>query len=212
MEKQREIKSGEKKQRIILITGMKGSGKSSLIKMELLQNYSRVLIVDFRDEYAETNALPVSSLDEIAKIMKKYAVYRMRLTNDAIFPDVAEFCYKIGNLCLVIEEIPRVLPTSNEKLTGPLADIVFRGRHSNIDLIGATQRSSMININLRSQADEFCIFRQLERQDVKVACDMADIDDKQMLKNLAVGDYLKIDFNGVEKKSVTKLKKLLHIN
>ena len=200
----------EKHQVIILIVGQKGCGKSALIKMEKLKEFDRVVVIDHREEYAGCRCVDIKNLRHLAGHIKNKRIFRVRVGRnfEDDFNDLMDFCYAVGDMTIIIEEIPRVIPLSNEKLDGPIGDIIFRGRHQNINVIGICQRASMININLRSQADIFCSFRQTEREDVKKVCDLANIDEEE-LRSLPVGEYFEVTFSGVRRKEVKRLKKIL---
>jgi hypothetical protein len=201
----------EKRQLITARVGMKGSGKSAMEKLEVLPLSPRVVIFDPKEEYVK-NTMRLNSLNEIASWIKEHPKYfRIAITDLNIIDDVLEFVYDLGDIKLVLEEVALIVPTSTERLDGPIENIVFRGRHQCVDLDIISQRMAMINIHLRSQIDIFNIFRQIEASDVSLIQKLTGLEYTN-ITNLSRGDYIEFGFEGVKFKEVSKLKKLLKIS
>jgi hypothetical protein len=204
-----EFSDADKKQTIDLVVGMKRMGKSSLIKMELLKDKKKVIIMDPRNEYASAHAVLMESLEELAKYIEDKKVFRVRFINTDVFEELCAFVYEYGDLTFVLEETPAYLPSSQSSLEGGISDIVFRGAHRRVNLITSAQRLSMVNINLRSQLDNFYTFKQFEQRDVDIACQMTRLEPEEIY-SLNVAEYYKRSPEcEVTKHVVEKLKKLI---
>jgi hypothetical protein len=203
----RKIADKDKKQYIRGIIGMKRSGKSAREKMELLPLSRRVIIFDPRDEY--DNAVSLNSLHDIAKFIKENPKhFRIVVKNMEIVENVCALAYQLTNIKLVFEEVGTIIPTSTEVLSGPIWDIVFTGGHRLIDIDYISQRLSMVNIHLRSQTDEFNIFRQIEFEDAGRIRKLTGVEYED-ITNLKVGHYINFNFDGISFRQVKKLTRIL---
>jgi hypothetical protein len=152
---------------IELVFGKRGSGKSFLAK-KLLQQHDRYIVYDTLGEYTE--GVIVQDLEELKALWGKvyrrpFRIIYQPLDPDGEFPIIATYVLRCGNVTLLIEEVDRY--------ARPLAmcqqfkEIVQRGRHNNIALIGVTQRPPGVDRLLTSQAKKMCIFNTSEPRDIE---------------------------------------------
>lgn len=151
---------------IELIFGKRGSGKSCLAK-ELLQQHSRYIVFDTLGEYTE--GVIVQDLEELKALWGKvyrrpFRIIYQPLDPDSEFPIVATYVLRCGNVEFLIEECDRY--TMPKGICLPFKEIIQRGRHNNIALIGVTQRPRGIDHLLTSQAKKMCIFNTNEPGDI----------------------------------------------
>lgn len=160
--------SQEKK--IILIMGIRGTGKSTKAK-ELLTSRPRVLIYDTLCEYRQ--GLIVEDIKSLCETWRKlhghdrYAIIYQPINPVADFAEVCELVYLCGEITFFIEEIDTFLSINPAGICPEFLNIVQRGRHYNIELIGVTQRPYALPAILRSQCKELYSFRQFEERDIQ---------------------------------------------
>jgi hypothetical protein len=152
---------------IELIFGKRGSGKSYLAK-KLLQQHSRYIVYDTIGEYTE--GVIVQDVEELKALWGKvyrrpFRIIYQPLDPDGEFETVAQLVWRCGNLTLLIEEVDRYARPLAMCL--PFKEIIQRGRHQNIALIGVTQRPHGVDRLLTSQAKRMCIFNTSEPRDVE---------------------------------------------
>ena len=82
------------------------------------------------------------------------------------FSIICELVFSCGDMTFYVEEIDTFLSINPQGLDDNFLNIVQRGRHKNIELIGITQRPYSIPALLRSQAKVFYIFNQTETRDI----------------------------------------------
>jgi hypothetical protein len=152
---------------IELIFGKRGCGKSNLAKSMIEQDVNRYIVFDTIGEY--TSGVVVEDLTELKQLWHK--VYRrpfkliyQPLDPDAEFPVIAELVWQCGNLTFLIEEVDRYArPLA---MCNAFKEIIQRGRHRNIAIIGVTQRPHGVDRLLTSQAKRMFIFNTTEPRDV----------------------------------------------
>lgn len=83
------------------------------------------------------------------------------------FSLICDLVYSSGDLLFVIEEIDTFLSINSKGNDFNFLNIIQRGRHRNIDVIGITQRPYSIPAILRSQAKIIYSFRQFENRDIE---------------------------------------------
>lgn len=82
------------------------------------------------------------------------------------FGDICELVYDCGDITFLVEEIDTFLSLNPAGLDRRFLNIVQRGRHRDIELIGITQRPYTMPAILRSQCKELYTFRQFEQRDI----------------------------------------------
>jgi hypothetical protein len=151
--------------KVILIFGKRGSGKSFLLQ-KLIEKTPRLLTFDTLGEY--TQGVVCDNVQTLAGFWQKHYHQNFRLIYRPLKPaeeveTIAGLVWTCGNMTFAVEEI--------DTFCGPLqigdnfAQIIQRGRHKNIELIGITQRPFGINRLLTSQAKEIYVFNTNEPRD-----------------------------------------------
>ncbi len=151
--------------KISLIFGKRGAGKSYLAA-DQLSRFDRVVIFDTLGEYKQ--GVIFDSAGDLARFWKTCYRGKFRLiyrpTRPAEeFDAIAKLVWECGDLCFLVEEIDCF--GSTQKIPEHFANIIQRGRHKNITLIGVTQRPYGIHRLLTSQAKEICVFNTNEPRD-----------------------------------------------
>ena len=152
---------------IELIFGKRGSGKSYFAKKKIEQ-HSRYLVYDTIGEYRD--GVVVESLAELSRLWEKVYREEFRIIYQPLDPEqefdtVCELIWQCGQVTFLVEEVDRYArPLA---MSVALKEIVQRGRHRDITLIGVTQRPHGVDRLLTSQAKAMYIFNTTEPRDIK---------------------------------------------
>lgn len=152
--------------KVILILGQRGSGKSYLAKL-MLAEYNRYLIYDTLGEYIK--GVSFLTLQELKDFWGKTYQGNFRLIYQPVnpiedFDEVCDLVYSLGDMMFLVEEIDTFC--SAQTLSTAFANIIQRGRHKDITLIGVSQRPYGIHRLVTSQAKEIHSFLHREPRDV----------------------------------------------
>jgi len=147
---------------IILVYGMTGMGKSRWTRA-FLRSQSRVFIMDTQVEH---EGLLFDDLGDMIDHVMRYKAFRCRTEYVPDFPLLCSVAFAAGRCWLVVEEAQRVLPASRKELPASFEDLVYRGRHKQVNLILVSQRPSTVHIAARSQWSRIITFKQTEPADV----------------------------------------------
>jgi hypothetical protein len=158
--------------KVILIFGKRGSGKSFLAK-RLISKELRFIIFDTIGEYNQGVIFGTEQYDQLMQFWQRTYRRPFRLVYQPIDPDaeielIAELIYTLGNVTFVVEEIDCFC--GSHQIAFSFKQIIQRGRHKNITLIGITQRPFGIHRLLTSQAKELYIFNTNEPRDREYLC------------------------------------------
>lgn len=153
--------------KIILIFGKRGSGKSYLAN-KLIENEKRLFIYDTLSEYNQGVVFGTEEREQCLEFWRRVYIKHFRMIYRPLNPeveidDICDLIYSLGDVTLLVEEIDCYC--SAFKISHNFAQIVQRGRHRNITLIGVTQRPYGIHRLLTSQAKEIYIFNTNEPRD-----------------------------------------------
>lgn len=153
--------------KIILIFGKRGSGKSWLAK-KLIENEPRFIVFDTMSEYENGVIFDAENFAEFLEFWQNVYRSRYSLLYRPMMPaveikDISELVYMVGNCCFLVEEIDCYCTAY--QISETFAQIIQRGRHKNIKLIGITQRPYGIHRLLTSQAKEIFVFNTNEPRD-----------------------------------------------
>ncbi len=176
---------------ITLIFGKRGGGKSYLAAM-LMQLFGRVLIFDTLHEYR--NGFVFHDLGALARFWIRNSRGPFRLIYqptdpETEFEDLAKLAWLCGDLTFLVEEID--IFCSPYRIGPAFQNVIQRGRHKNISLIGISQRPFGIHRLLTSQAKEIYIFRTNEPRD------------REYLRNL-LGTEIEATLDGLDKYQYAK--------
>lgn len=151
---------------ITLIFGKRGSGKT-LLAEKIVRDRKRLFIYDTIGEY--TNGVIIEDLPALKEFWSKvyrgnFKIIYQPVDPEGDFDTVCKVVYGCEDLTFLVEELDRY----SKPLTLSLAfkNIIQRGRHCNIELIGVTQRPHGVDKLLTSQAKQMFIFNTTEPRDV----------------------------------------------
>jgi len=152
---------------IILIFGKRGSGKSVLAK-KTVRDKKRLLIYDSMGEY--TDGVIVQDLNQLRDYWGKVYRGNFRIIYQPVDPvcDFNSVCCEVclcEDLTFLVEEI--ALYSKPLTLSPEFLEVIQRGRHHRIELIGTSQRPNCIDRMLTSQAKQMCIFNTTEPRDIE---------------------------------------------
>ena len=208
------------------IYGVRGQGKSTLAK-QLVKDMDRVLVFDPQGEYAYLPGFKKVAWGDMAREMAKP---KFRLSYKPARGSAPEALHKICDkilhirepyaewmakgkpgdppslqMTLVVEEMSVSYPV--EKLPADLwgmTEMVERGRHSGVEVIGLTQRPASISTKFRGNCEEFSVFRLDLVNDVDAVCTYVGKEYRQAIRQLSVGHYLRVSSGHVTPKRTQK--------
>lgn len=173
------------------ILGASGSGKSSLIKLELMhERPARLVVWDPKREYGR-HAHSLAKLEELARAMRR-GTWSLAFTpagsRKAMRAQFDVFC-KLANAArdcwCVVDELadvtePNWAPEGWETLTR-------QGRHAGVTIRGASQRPADIDKSFYGNASRIAVFRMNAEGDVTRMAEILGVarDDVRNLKPLA---------------------------
>ena len=156
--------------KIQLIFGKRGSGKSVLAK-HLIRNESRLVVFDIMSEYGpygvtfETEDMPCLTAFWRQVFKGSFRIVYRPVDPKAEIDWLAEAVYVLGNVTFLVEEIDSVCNPYD--MPWAMKQVVQRGRHKNIQLIGVTPAPYGINRDLTRQAKDIFIFNTNEVRDIQ---------------------------------------------
>jgi len=172
---------------IILIFGKRGSGKSFLT-MKAIRDRNRLLIYDTIGEYSE--GVIFTDLAELNEYWFKVYRGNFRIIYQPVDPesDFDAVCREVcicEDLTFVVEELDRFArPLA---MSRQFKEVVQRGRHHRVELIGITQRPHGIDKLLTSQSKQMFIFNTTEPRDIDY---FKDVVGYEVVKKIAaLGEY-----------------------
>lgn len=153
--------------KVNLILGQRGSGKSYLAK-DLIKDIKRLIIYDTLGEYSF--GVSIENLDEFKQFFLKVYQGNFKVCYQPVSPSidfnaVCDIVYECGDLTFLVEEIDTFC--SAQEISENFANIIQRGRHKNITLIGISQRPFGIPRLITSQAKTIYSFIHREPRDLE---------------------------------------------
>jgi hypothetical protein len=153
--------------KVVLIFGKRGSGKSYFAQ-SLIAGAARLVIYDTLGEHGRGVVFDRDQYDLFRRFWKGCYQDSFRIVYRPIEPDlelawIAELVWECGDVTFLVEEVDTFC--SAYRIEPEFANIIQRGRHRNITLIGITQRPYGIHRLLTSQAKEIYIFATNEPRD-----------------------------------------------
>lgn len=147
---------------VVIVLGVTGSGKTTWAK-KYVAHESRLAVYDIAHDFN----VQYMSADDIADLPEsKPDRFRVGVWIPEDAPLLAASAFLLGNCTLVLEELSTLFPTG-AKITGPISEVVYLGRHRRVTLVCIAQRATSIPVAIRSQASRVVTFRQQEDDDVK---------------------------------------------
>jgi len=176
---------------IRLSMGRRGSGKSYLAK-SLVQDQQRVLVYDTLGEYED--GVIIEDIQSLNSFWLKVYRGNFRIVYQPVDPEgdfdyVCRLVYECCDMTFLVEELDRYAKPLAMSL--PMKEIVQRGRHRNIELIGTTQRPANIDRLVTSQAKEFFIFNTTEPRDIAYFKETLGNEVLELIEHLEEYEYVR---------------------
>ena len=151
-----------------LVLGKRGSGKTVKVN-KLLQLSNRIIFLDTTGHDYNDGVIFYDLADLKKFWLRCYRqnfrlIYRP-LDAEAEFPELCRLVIECKNLSFVVEELDIYCPQG--RTCSEFFEIIRRGRHHDIELIGVSQRPHGFGRDITSQADEFYIFNTREPKDLQ---------------------------------------------
>ena len=131
----------------VTVCGMKGTGKTYLVKKGLLPCYNDIFVFDPNGEFTE------------------YPHYQPETDSPRELEKVAKVIWDRWNCLLVVSEAELYLPV-NQTLPPSIFKIVARGRHRNVGLIADTRRIANLNKTVFGLSEHCFVFRHFSPTDL----------------------------------------------
>lgn len=184
------------------VYGASGSGKSSYVKQRI-KGRKRVIVFDPMEEYGGAGIATCKTVEQVRQAMvKDWKGFRI-----SYVPPAGKEARAISQLCslilvaqeqykgrdsgdvltLVVEEMNLAFPVHGGAEKAPkFAEVCSRGRHSFIEVIGASQRIAEVATRWRGNCTETVILRQNGAADTGAAVQStgASANDVKALVNL----------------------------
>lgn len=178
------------------LLGASGSGKSSLIKLELLEaRPPRLMVWDPKREYSKFGRAhrKLAELAGAAMAQRFALVFEPELGRAAMRKQFNVFCQvaeRAGNCFVVVDELadvtePNWAPEGWERLTR-------QGRHAGVTIRGASQRPADIDKSFYGNASHVAVFRMNAEGDVKRCASLLDVP-AQTIRSLAPLEWIERD-------------------
>lgn len=151
-----------KKREVIIVLGVTGSGKTTWTK-KYTDPERRLFVYDIAHDF-QVQYLTHEELLSLQEEPPKEFRIGVWTPDDTELLIASAFIWE--HCTLMLEELSTLYKTG-EKISGPIAEVVYLGRHQTVNLICIAQRATSIPIAIRSQASRIVTFRQQEDDDVK---------------------------------------------
>ena len=177
--------------KITNIFGKTGSGKS-VRAYNLIKPAKRLLIYDTVGEYSD--GVIITDLAALSEFWSKVYRGNFRIIYQPVDPDrdFDSVCREVAiceDLTFLIEEMDRY--SKPLTLSPQFKEVIQRGRHLKIELIGVTQRPHGIDKLLTSQAKQMFIFNTTEPRDIAYFKDVAGYEAVKKMAALEQYQYVK---------------------
>lgn len=139
---------------------------------------------------------------------KKYCLIYQPINPSDDFGEICDLVYKCGDVSFVVEEIDTFLTLNTSGIDRRFLNIVQRGRHRQVELIGITQRPYAIPAILRSQCKELYTFRQFETRDLDWLKGIIG-ESALQVKDLQRYEYIAFENGNIDKRKTKTLSKTL---
>lgn len=189
------------------IFGASGSGKTTKA-LSIIKNVNRLIVFDPLDEFGYKFAKFTDVKSLTKAIIKNYATgFKVRfvpnlgqakkqLSEICVFLKLLQSGYKINKLSslvtLYVDELDLGFPL-NESRADPENGFYYlccRGRHYGINIVGVSQRMSLVDLPFRANLSDMYIFRLADFNDIKSACAMIGNQYKSQIQSLQNYKYI----------------------
>lgn len=156
---------------ITIVQGMRGSGKTNYLKQRI-GPLSPLFIVDIRNEYTHITAFRtceeflywLAALGKFFQPQSKKIQYRFSFSKLEEYRKLFELMGGFRNCTILWDEADALF--SSRYLERPITDVFLGSRNNNCNMLFVSKRPFLIPVMVRSQADEFVIFRTEEERDI----------------------------------------------
>jgi len=152
--------------KIVLILGRKGSGKTSLVRA-IVPKLERVVVLDPLEEYhGLIRARDFNSLLSFLEAVHEHRKIRIACTFSTMeeYERAIYLVREVGNIWIIIEELNYFVDCwSHEEA---YLDLIRFGRHDGVSILMVAQRAAEIPKLFTSQSDAIVSFKQTEPRDL----------------------------------------------
>lgn len=175
---------------VTVVQGMRGSGKTNYLKGRMA-SIRPLFVIDIRNEYPHLTTF-TSSRDFAKFILNPNGhgspqQIRFSLGNQKDYLSIFYLLQDVKNATILFDEADALF--QYQPFEQPLIDIFLGSRNYNNNLIYATKRPFLLPIVIRSQADEFVIFKTMEKRDILYLSERVAQFPKEP-RNLRIGEAL----------------------
>lgn len=163
----------------IIVVGAQGAGKSVWCK-QFTAPHTRLLVYDPMGSYRVN--FDWDDDTGLAIINDKLKSFRIGVDNPEDVPLLFNLAFAVGDCTLLVEECGTFFQRG--KIEDWARRVVFMGRHRSVNVIFVAQRAASIPIDLRSQANRFVSFRQIEPDDCSAVSSIIGKSNKDKLPSL----------------------------
>ena len=208
------MKKKQTDSRRVGIFGASGSGKTTKA-LDLVANCRRLVVFDALDDFAGL-FMRFTSLDSLKVFLIKNYVKGFRVAyvppygaESRALSDLSEFIKDLqvgfkfnqhsAKITLFVDELNRSFPlgyTKNKPANG-FGFLCNQGRHYGVNILGVSQRMSMVDMPFRANLSDLYIFRLADWNDVKAATAMLGAPYKSKILALPNYQYIYKNEKGV---------------
>ena len=190
--------------RIIVILGKKGTGKTTLAKWYSLKSEKPVIIIDPQDQFSDLSLIFTDIYEASTFIADRW--YELRAFGGRVVvqvsdeEDVQEFLTwaweRLKDYLLIIDEVDLFYNQWNWSHKNIIRKFIHYGRHKEADLITTSRRPANLPKDLLSQADVLEIFRMREPRDLNYLKQFIYAEDvEEKIRNLGFYEHIHYDAN-----------------
>lgn len=155
-----------RKNKIVLVVGQKGSGKSSLVR-RLVAEMQRAVVLDPMAEYSD--GIVFECYADLHTFLRERHAGQWRcicrFQDDGEYAEAVALALEVGACTVVVEEMNFFL--SVQSAPDPFVRLFRYGRHRSVSIVAVAQRCAEIPRLFTAQADVVYSFRQVEPRDIE---------------------------------------------
>jgi hypothetical protein len=210
-----DLKLSDRKNEIIVVTGRKGSGKSTTLVKHIAPQFPRVLMPDWTGEGREhyPGAVEVVGVSDTLDAMQN--AYKEGLTEWRFIvlcdpSEVADLCgalvpkydgkttplsAMLGGVAVECHEMHLIAPVSGAGRSAEIMDVMARSRHARLSWLCAGRRPAELSRFLTSQLDGLYSARMHEPRDLKWLSDAGGDEYSKVVSELQEFHFARYDAN-----------------